>query len=250
MRQVPKVTRIASSIVAVTCMMVAYGGMTAASSSASTVAARGATDPSADKTARAATVTLEDLGAGWTQYRKAGGFSKGAAKNCSYRFGSPLKISDRGYAAPMFTDASKTIFVYSSAFVFRSEAAAKAYTAARTSPAFLACQAAQDDAAQKQADPKTFVRMAQTTSPEVGGPGGLESFYVEEAGTTNADGTEGVNADYFRGGYRHGRVVYVLKMDTAAATDEASRLALGDRLTATATAVTTAIEARLAALGV
>ena len=132
-------------------------------------------------------------------------FSKGAAKNCSYRFGSPLKISDRGYAAPMFTDASKTIFVYSSAIVFRA-AAAKAYTVARTSQR-SAVPGSPRRCGTKQADPKTFVRMAQTTSPEVGGPGGLESFYIEEAGAKNADGTEGVNAEYFRGAYRHGRRV-------------------------------------------
>jgi hypothetical protein len=248
-RQVSRGTRIASSIVAVTCAIAAYGGVAATSASASTRSARGATDPSADKTARAATVTVEDLGAGWTQYRKAGGFLTGDAKNCSYRFGSPLKVSDRGYAGPMFRDATKTIFAYSSAFVFRSEAAAKAYTASRTSPAYLKCQVAQDDAAQKKADPKTFVRLAVTTSPEVGAPGGPESFYEEDAGGKNADGTDGVNAAYYRSAYRHGRVVYVIKIDTAAAKDEASVPALGERLTTTATAMTTAIEGRLTALG-
>jgi hypothetical protein len=248
-RQVSRGTRIASSIVAVTCAIAAYGGVATNSASASTRSARGATDPSADKTARAATVTLEDLGAGWTQYRKAGGFSKGDAKSCGYRFGSPLKRSDHGYAGPMFRDATKTVFAYSDALVFRNEAAAKAYTLSRTSPAYLQCQAAQDDAAQKKADPKTFVRMAVTTIPEVGVPGGPESFYEEEAGSKNADGTDGVNAAYYRLAYRHGRVVYVLKMDTAAAKDEASVPALGDRLTATSTAMNTAIEARLTALG-
>ena len=249
MRQVSRVTRIASSIVAVTCVMVAYGGATSTASSASTPAGQGATDPSADSTARAATVTVQDLGAGWTQYRKAGGFARGDAKSCSYRFGSPLKMSDRGYAGPMFADATKTIFAYSTALVFRSEAAAKAYTAARTSPAYLRCQAAQDDAAQKKVDPKTFVRMTVTTSPEVGVPGGPESFYEEEAGGKNANGSEGVNANYYRATYRHGRVVYVVKMDSATAKDAASVPALTERLTTTVASMTTAIEGRLTALG-
>ena len=43
--------------------------------------------------------------------------------------------------------------------------------------------------------------------------------------------------------------MYVIKIDTAAAKDEASVPALGERLTTTATAMTTAIEGRLTALG-
>ena len=64
--------------------------------------------------------------------------------------------------------------------------------------------------------------MAVTTSPQIGAPGGPESFYEEEAGAKNADGTDGVNTAYYRSAYRHGRVVYVIKIDTAAAKDEAS----------------------------
>ena len=105
---------------------------------------------------------MQDLGAGWTQYRKAGGFARGDAKSCSYRFGSPLKMSDRGYAGPMFADATKTIFAYSTALVFRSEAAAKAYTAARSdarSTAELAEKGRADAAERASFDPFfTFFR--------------------------------------------------------------------------------------------
>ena len=250
MRQVPKVLRIASSIVAATCMMAAYGGITATSSSASPPRARGATDPTADRIAKVATSSLKDLGAGWATYRKASGLAKSYKKDCNITSGSPLKISDRGYAGPMFNDATKATFAYSFAYVFRTEAAAKAYTTARTSPAFTQCKAAQDDAAAKKGHPKAFVRMGDTTSPAVGAPGGVESFYREDAGGKNADGSDGFNASYFRIGYRHGRVVYVIMIDTVLATDEAGTLALNERLNTTITNMSTAIEARLTALGV
>ena len=248
-RLVLRATRIAGSIFAATCLMVAYGTVSATSSGALTPSARGATDPSADTLAKQATTGLQDLGAGWTLYRKAGGFSKGVTKSCNIKFGSPLKISDRGYAGPMFTDASKTVFAYSSSYVFRSEAAAKAYTAARNSSAFTQCEATQDDAAAKKANPKAFVRMAATTSPAVGAPGGVESFYQEEAGAKNTDGTDGTNANYVRIGYRHGRVVYVVMIDVALASDGAGTTVRNERLNQAITGMNAAIEARLIAQG-
>ncbi len=159
-------------------------------------------------------MTLADLGAGWTQYRKAQGFTKTTKANCNTKFGSPLKAADRGYAGPMFTDTAQQSFVYSFAYVFKTKAAAKAYTAARGSQAFLDCEAATDDAAAKKANPDAFVRMARTTDPSIGGPEGVEAFYEEEAGGKNADGVEAVSADYVRYTYRHGRVVFVILVDT------------------------------------
>jgi hypothetical protein len=247
--QVSRLTRIACFLAAVTCVVTVYVGGSATSSSASGASGRGATDPSADETAKQATGSLEDLGAGWTVYRKAGGFSKGDKKSCNLKFGSPLKVSDRGYAGTMFSDANKTTFVYSFSYVFRTEAAAKAYTASRNSSGFTQCKAAQDDAAAKKKDPKAFVRMAQTTSPAVGASGGVESFYQEEAGAKNADGSDGTSADYIRVAYRHGRVVYVIFIDASLASDQASATALNERINTTITNMSAAIETRLTALG-
>ena len=214
--------------------------------------AAGATDPTATKAAKQATVALADLGAGWTRYRKATGFEKTDAKNCNVRFGSSLRASDRGYNGAMLTDATKQSFVYSYAFVFRTKAGAKAYTAARRSQRFLDCQAAKDDAAAKAAKgaaPTTFVRIARSTDPAIGGPEGLEAFYQEDAGSKAADGSDAVGASYARYTYRHGRVVTVVLVDTAVAADAAGNEALGTRLTAALTAGSQAVDARLTALG-
>jgi len=249
MKQASGVTRIARSIVAVTCVVAAYGGITTNTSSASTDSAQGATDASAHQTAKAALVSLQDLGAGWTRYRKAGGVLKGYTKDCSTKFGSPLKISDRSYSGPMFRDATKTTFAYSYSYVFQTEAEAKAYTAVRSTPAFTQCRVAQDDAVQKKADPKTFVKIYETTTDAVGGGSGLEAYYSEQQGSKGRDGADAVGAEYLRLTYRHGRVVYLLSVDAGLASEQAGALALNDRITKAVADMNTAIEARLTALG-
>jgi hypothetical protein len=214
--------------------------------------ASGATDPSATAAAKQATVGVADLGPGWTRYRKASGFQKVDTKNCNVRFGSPVRPSDRGYNGVMLTDTAKRSFVYSYAFVFRTKAAAKAYTAVRGAPKFLACQAAKDAAAAKAAkgaDPTTYVRIVRSTDPAIGGAQGLEAFYEEQAGTKAADGTDAVAAAYTRYTYRHGRVVTIVLIDTGLAADAAGSEELGTRLTAALTAGSDAIATRLTKLG-
>jgi hypothetical protein len=224
-------------------------GVVAFGSSAGASSAHGAIDASSRKAARQATVVAADLGAGWTQYRKAGGFQKGDAKSCNLEFGSPLRPSDQGYAGPMFQDAAKQSYVYSYAYVFRTKAGAKAYTAARRTPKFLRCKVAEDNAAAKKAHAKSFVRIGRTTDPAIGGAEGLESFYEEQAGGKNAAGVDTVSADYVRYAYRHGRVVSVILVDTGLASDAAASQELSTRLTAALTAGSTAVAARLTALG-
>jgi hypothetical protein len=228
--------------------LTACGGSSKSSSSTSTSTVPTAVDTSADAAAMQATVALADLGAGWTQYRKASGFEKSGATNCNVKFGSPVKASDRIYAAPMFRDVANQSYVYSFAYVFRTEAGAKAYTAARRTQVYTQCKVTQDDAAAKKADAKAFVRIKSTTDPAVVQTGGLESFYQEEAGAKNADGAETVTADYDRYAFRQGRVVYVIYIDTGLPNDEAGRQALATRLTTALSSATAAINGRLSAL--
>ena len=232
------------ALVAVVAVVAAFGGAAEAASS-------GAVDGSAKAkiTAKQASIGLADLGAGWTQYREAGGFQKADAKNCNLKFGSPLRPSDRGYAGPMFEDAAKKSYIYSYAYVFRTKAGAKAYTATRRKPKFLSCQVAKDDAATKKQQPGSFVKLGTTTSPAIGGPEGLEAFYEEQAGGKNADGADAVSADYVRYTYRHGKVVFVILVDTGLGSDPAASQDLSTRLTAALTAGSAAINGRLTARG-
>lgn len=203
-----------------------------------------AATPSTRETATQATVALEDLGPGWSQFRKGSGYRKTAKKSCDVRFG-PLRTSDRGYGGPMFTDTAQQAYVYSFAYVFRTEARAKAFTTARGTKRFLDCQEKADDAAAKDANEDSFVRMTETTNPAIGGPEGLEAAYVEEAGGAGDDGADVVSAQYNRFTYRQGRVVYVLLIDTGLAGDVAGSEALSARMTAALTAGSDAINARL-----
>jgi hypothetical protein len=235
----------------VTAVSILAGGPGAAhaSSRAAVPSAKGATDPSADAVAKAALVDAADLGTGWTQYRGASGAFKSSAKSCNLKFGSPLKVSDRGFAGPMYKDPTGTFYLYSYAYAFRSAAGATAYTKARNSPAFLKCKVTDDDAAQRKRDPKSFVRLDQSTSPSVGGPTGMEGFYSETEGTKSSDGTESPQAEYYRSTFRHGRVVYLLFLDTGLASDQAGSAELGNRLSAAAEGAQQAIDRRLTALG-
>ncbi len=221
----------------------------AASSNATAPSAGGVTDPSANDTAKAAVAALPDLGQDWTQYRKAGGFQKFGKNDCTIKAGSPVKASDMGFVGPTYSDATKTMFAYSTATVFRTEADAKAYTTVLTTPAFQTCKVAQDNNAQKKADSKTFVKINDTATSAVGSPAGLDAFYSELGGGKDAQGADAPSAEYFRYTFRHGRVVYTLKIDTALATDEAGSVALSDRVGQVIGGMTRAIEARLTAAG-
>jgi hypothetical protein len=223
----------------------------AAPSQASVPTADGATDASANKPAKLAVVTAADLGTGWAQYRKAGGVQKFPKNDCALMAGSPIKASDKGYAGAMYSNAAKDTFAYATAVVFRSEADAKAYTALLATPAYQNCRVAKDDAAQKKRDPKTFVQLYETTTSAVSAGAGLEAYYSETEGSKNADGTDAPAAEYLRFTYRHGRVVYGLKIDTTLpASDDASVAAWSDRIDTVVRDSTNAIEARLTAAGV
>ena len=190
------------------------------------------------------------LGAGWTEYQKAEGVQKFPKNDCSVKAGAPVSVSDKGYAGAMYTDATKQMFVYSSATVFRTEADAKAYTAVLNTPAFQTCRVARDDAAQKKANPKTFVKINDTSTSAIGTFPGLEAFYSEYGGNKNSDGSDALSAEYLRYTYRHGRVVYTVKVDASLASDEAGSIELSNRIGEVVGAVNTAVEARLTAAGV
>jgi hypothetical protein len=214
-----------------------------------TARSAGATDPSATDTAKAAIATLPDLGQDWTQYRKAGGAQKFGKNDCTIKAGSPVKPSDTGYVGPMYRDATKTMFAYSTSTVFRTEADAKAYTTVLTTPAFQTCKVGQDDKAQKKSDSTTFVKINDTATSAVGSPAGLDAYYSEYGGAKNAQGEDAPTAAYFRYTFRHGRVVYTLKIDTGLAADDAGSAALSDRIGQVIGDLEAAIEARLTAAG-
>jgi hypothetical protein len=206
------------------------------------------TSPS--KIAKAAVATAADLGTGWTQYQKAAGVATFNKKACSVKAGSPVSSSDSGYSGPMYTNAAKNMFAYSSAVVFRNEADAKAHTGVLATPTFQNCKVAEDDAAQKHRDAKTFVKLYGTKTSDVGSPAGLEAYYSETEGSKNAAGEDALAAEYLRFVFRHGRVVYTLLLDVALASDTAAATALNDQIGTTIEAMNTAIDARLSAAGV
>jgi hypothetical protein len=214
-----------------------------------TAPSAGVTDPSANETAKAAVAALPDLGQDWTQYQKAGGAQKFGKNDCTIKAGSPVKASDKGYVGPVYRDATKTMFAYSTSTVFRTEADAKAYTSVLTTPEFQTCKVGQDDGAQKKSDSTTFVKINDTATSAVGSPAGLDAYYSEYQGGKNAEGADAPAAAYFRYTFRHGRVVYTLKIDTALAADDAGSAALSDRIGQVIGDLNTAIEARLTAAG-
>jgi hypothetical protein len=230
----------------------ACGGSSGSSSGKSTTttstrAGSGVGTKAYDQAAKAAAVALADLGTGWTQYRKPGGFLKASTEKCTTQLGSPLKGSDPLYSGPMFQDQTKKAFAYTYTYVFPTEAAAQAFTAMRRTQEFVSCKGTTDDAAQKKADAKTFVRV-KPGDPQGVGAGGFEGYYAEEAGGKNANGTEYINANYFRYTYRFGRVVSVVLFDAAIPDNAAAATALNTELATAQTSTTAAIKSRVDAL--
>ncbi len=236
---------VAKRVLGVALVLVAAFGVSFAGTAGATSPATIDSSAKAKDAAKQATVTLADLGAGWTVYRRASGFGKVSAKSCGLRFGSPLGTGDRGYTGPMFEDAAKRSYVYSFAYVFPTEARAKAYTAMRGKPKYIRCQVAGDDAAAKHADRKTFVKVGGSSQPVLGGPNGLEAFYEESAGVKAGDGTDAQTADYVRYTYRHGRVVFLIYVDTGLPQDAAAAEEMTTRLSAALDAGAAAINTRL-----
>jgi hypothetical protein len=224
------------------------GSSTASSSSKPTTTTKSAASVADDEIVKAASVQLADLGAGWTEYQKAGGFKAVEKGACNVKFGSPLTTSDQVYVGPMFRDATEQTYVYTNVVVFGADAPAKDFTTVRNTEEFRKCKEAEDNAAQKQRDPKTFVRLDNSPAPPL--ENGLESFYQEEAGVKGADGTDVVNASYARYSIRVGRVVYTISMDTGLPADAAQRDALVAAITKSLNAATAAITTRLDALNV
>jgi hypothetical protein len=221
----------------------------ASSSSTSTTATKAAASTvSDDGLATAASVQLADLGPAWTEYQKVGGFKATDKDSCNAKFGSPLTAGDPVYVAPMLRDQTEQTYISTTVFIFETKAQAQAFTTVRNTEEFEQCKGAEDDAAQQQRDPKSFVKLEKIDGPAL--EDGLEAFYQEQAGVKDADGADVVTSSYARYTIRKGRVVYVVSMDTALPADAAQRNALGDRITASLNASTAAITARLDALDV
>ncbi len=230
---------------------VACGGSSDSSSSSSSTSKSTATTKSTatvsdDEIATAASVQLADLGAGWTEYEKAGGFKAVTKDSCNVRFGSPLAAGDEAYSGAKLRDQSKQAFIYATVVIFETASQAKAFTTLRNTSEFKECKEAEDDAAQKQRDAKTFVKLDDVAPPAL--KDGLEAFYQEQAGTIDADGKKVVTSSYARYTIRNGRVVYLISMDTGLPADAAQRTALGTQITSALNSATAAITARLDAL--
>lgn len=245
----PSKTLLVIAVAAVGVLSACGGGSSDSSSETTSTqaAAAGVLDASAQDGAKAAGLTQTDLGEGWAEYQKAGGFLAATEEDCITEFGSGITDTDEFYSGPMFRGAGDTAYIYTRAYVFKTEAQAKAFTAARNTEDFTNCKEASDDAAQKKRDANTYVRVTKTTDPGVGS-NGLEAYYVEEPGTTNADGTESANGSYSRYTYRSGRVVYVILVDVGQAPDAASVDSLGAQVNTAVASVKDAIDSRLQAL--
>ena len=203
--------------------LAACGGSSDSSSSStttSTTTTKAAATSSDEEIATAASVAPADLGAGWTEFQKAGGFTAVTKESCNVQFSSPLTAGDEAYSGPMSRDQTEQVFIYTTVIIFETESQAKAFTTMRNTKEFKDCKEAEDDAAEKKRDPKSFVRLDGTPGPAL--RDGLESFYQEEAGFTDADGKDVVNASYARYTVRKGRVVYTVSMDTGLPADTAA----------------------------
>src|SRR5690242_10773692 len=125
------------------------GGSSAKSSSpnpTTTTSTGRATIPADDAVAATAAVSLADVGAGFTGYRKAAGAGAIRATSCAVTApGAFLTKDDRAYSGPMFKKKDSAYFAYSDVYVFRTEALAERFTALRATPAFKTCKQKQDD---------------------------------------------------------------------------------------------------------
>jgi hypothetical protein len=197
-------------------------------------------DPSDPAYAKAA-LQLSDVGAGFANYRKAGGVSPFGAESCSVTApGAFTTTKDHAYDGAMFKKKDATYFAYSQTFVFRTEADAKRYATFRGTAAYKQCKQKQDDKVTRAARKGTYVKLTPVAwaDPTTHVP----SMYREVTGNIT-NGKQVDNGFYDRYTVRRGRVVIQVSVDSDLGRDDAASQAIasqtGDILRALDKALTT-----------
>ena len=217
-----------------------------ASGSSTTPVALTATESATDPTAAKAALQLTDVGAGFANYRKAGGVKAFDKKSCAVMApGAFLTTRDHVYSGPMFKKKSSTYFAYSEAYAFRTEASAKRFVAFWATTAFKQCKVKQDDAATRAARAGTYVKL--TTVAWSNPTGDIPSMYRELTGNISA-GKQVDNGFYDRYVLRHGRVAVVINIDSELGRDTAASQAIANQTGDVLRSLDAALAKRLAGI--
>jgi len=185
---------------------------------------RTATEPATDPTAAKAALGLADLGAGYRSNRKAGGVTAFGAASCSViASGAFLTTRDHLYSGAMFKKTGSTYYVYSEVYVFRTAALATKFADFRATAAYQKCKLQQDSASSRRARAHSYVEL--TPVRWLDPTGHIPSMYRELTGITR--GGKQVEGGYYdRYTLRRGRVVVVVNIDSAVASNGAAGLTL------------------------
>src|SRR5580765_3622736 len=137
------------------------GGATSSSVRNSTTSrALPATEPATDPTPAKAALRLADVGAGFSNNRKARGVSAFGAESCAVIApGAFLTTRDHLYSGAMYKKQGASYFAYSEVYAFRSAELAQRFAAFRTTAAYQKCKQQQDDASTRQARANTYVKL-------------------------------------------------------------------------------------------
>jgi hypothetical protein len=176
------------------------------------------------KLAKAAVLTLDDLGAQWKLYKPAAGVVTYPASDCTARLVVPLAhgASQSGMQAKF---AANDSYVVSRSVVFPSRNASSAYIALRNTPAFITCLTKQYEDGLRKGNP-TYRAVASTLSDPTVGHNGYVDFRRYEVQSRDATGKYETVGSYDQFLYRQGRVVIVIELDRAGGPNDANARAV------------------------
>jgi hypothetical protein len=167
-----------------------------------------------DPTAREAALVQTDIPAGYTLFRKLGGFIAAGAQSCAVIDPAPsLTTADHVYVGPMFKSPDGTRYLYSEGYAFRSEQLAERFVVMRSRAGYQRCKEKQDDAAERQRTPGDYVKLTPVSFSDP--TGHIPTMYRELGGGPNSAHKNVDVAIYDRFTIRRGRVVVVLSIDTS-----------------------------------
>jgi len=222
------------------------GGATSSSVRNSTTSrALPATEPATDSTPAKAALRLADVGAGFSNNRKARGVSAFGAESCAVIApGAFLTTRDHLYSGAMYKKKGAPYFAYSEVYAFRTPALAVRFTAFRASGAYRKCKQQQDDALTRKERANSYVKL---TAVRWSDPTGhhIPSMYRELTGNT-VRGKQVDRAFYDRYTLRRGRVVVVINIDSGFGSSLPEAQKLANQTTSILRRLDAALPARLA----
>jgi hypothetical protein len=173
--------------------------------------------------ATAATITREDLGAGWTVYSAAKPAEPLSASDCAAKSTfAELPSGARRLGAQLQMEGVRW-FVFSASAVFPDEAKARGWVDTRRSADYIECRRVEIEKEQQATDTRFQVVTEATTTAGLG-TGGYEGYVRYQLKADVGAGPQNSNASFDRHTYQVGRTVVAVSIDILSAKTDPANL--------------------------